>query len=336
MKKLHEKVIRRLRSKPTLATPWRGDFTMNISWEVFDLIYHKIVKSNIIKQLWPSVKRENQPVLTLESRTGKRQYFVFNKMNQGGILISRNHLLKKCLGNCAGGVHAVERCEVVVCREKPMRFKYHHSTEVLSFIMVIGIRRSTTLINGYNTSNYDLLPKSVICMEHLLYSLWTGSQVGYRVKRKIGEPGGRSTVWGEEELDFHLCHRPHLGACSQVIALESRNYFLVLRNIPAVPISIMKWWSNWRTESGTILNHTTSFYVLHSSITWSSPFFQGTVLKINITYQCLGMVLLLISWQRQLFFDLHLFLLPIGFHCRFCILKVRFSQSRSCLVYRVP
>ena len=160
MKKLHEKVIRRLRSKPTLATPWRGDFTMNISWEVFDLIYHKIVKSNIIKQLWPSVKRENQPVLTLESRTGKRQYFVFNKMNQGGILISRNHLLKKCLGNCAGGVHAVERCEVVVCREKPMRFKYHHSTEVLSFIMVIGIRRSTTLINGYNTSNYDLLPKS--------------------------------------------------------------------------------------------------------------------------------------------------------------------------------
>ena len=92
-------------------------------------------------------------------------------MNQGGILISRNHLLKKCLGNCAGGVHAVERCEVVVCREIPMRFKYHHSTEVLSFIMVIGIRRSTTLINGYNTSNYDLLPKSVICMEHLLYSL---------------------------------------------------------------------------------------------------------------------------------------------------------------------
>ena len=53
-------------------------------------------------------------------------------MNQGGILISRNHLLKKSLGNCAGGVHTVERCEVVVCREKPMRFKYHHSTEVLS------------------------------------------------------------------------------------------------------------------------------------------------------------------------------------------------------------
>ena len=65
--------------------------------------------------------------------------------------------------------------------------------------------------------------------------------MGYRVKRKIGEPGGGSTVWGEEELDFHLRYRPHLGACSQVIALESRYYFLVLRNIPAVPISIMKW-----------------------------------------------------------------------------------------------
>ena len=40
-------------------------------------------------------------------------------MNQDGILVSRGHLLKKCLGNCAGGVHAVERCEVVVCGGKP-------------------------------------------------------------------------------------------------------------------------------------------------------------------------------------------------------------------------
>ena len=53
-------------------------------------------------------------------------------MNQHGILVSRDHLLKKCLGNCAGGVHAFERCEVVFCREKPMRFKHHHNTEVLS------------------------------------------------------------------------------------------------------------------------------------------------------------------------------------------------------------
>ena len=51
-----------------------------------------------------------------------------------------DHHLKKCLGNYA------ERCEVLVCREKSIkRLEYHHNTDVLSV----------------------LLPKSVICMEHL-------------------------------------------------------------------------------------------------------------------------------------------------------------------------
>ena len=35
-------------------------------------------------------------------------------MNQGGSLVSRDHLFKKCLGSFDGGVHAVERCEMVV------------------------------------------------------------------------------------------------------------------------------------------------------------------------------------------------------------------------------
>ena len=41
-----QNVIRRLPSKPTLATLWRGDFTTDIPQEVFDLIDQKIVKSN--------------------------------------------------------------------------------------------------------------------------------------------------------------------------------------------------------------------------------------------------------------------------------------------------
>ena len=35
-------------------------------------------------------------------------------MNQDGTFVSRDHLFKKCLGSFEGGVHAVERCEVVV------------------------------------------------------------------------------------------------------------------------------------------------------------------------------------------------------------------------------
>ena len=76
-------------------------------------------------------------------------------MNHNGILVSRDHLLKKCLGNCAGDVHAVERCEVVVCGEKPMRLKYHPSQHKFcqsTFIMVIGIN-----LAFHNTNNYYVL-----------------------------------------------------------------------------------------------------------------------------------------------------------------------------------
>lgn len=128
LKKLHEKIIRRLCSKPALATPWRGDFTIDFPREVFDLIYQKIVKSNNFGHQ----SREKQACSDIEITDRIKAVFVFNKMNQDGILLNRDHLLKKCLGNCAGDVHAVDRCEVVVCEEKPMRFKYHHNTEVFS------------------------------------------------------------------------------------------------------------------------------------------------------------------------------------------------------------
>ena len=128
LKKVHEKIIRRLRTKPTIATPWRGDFTVDVPREVFDVIYQKIVKSNNFGH-----QSSEKPACTDIQITDRRKaVFVFNKMNHDGILVSRDHLLKKCLGNCAGDVHTVERCEVVVCGEKPVRLKYHHNTEVLS------------------------------------------------------------------------------------------------------------------------------------------------------------------------------------------------------------
>ena len=87
-----------------LLLTWRGDFAIDIPGEVFDLIYPIIVKPTTL-----AINRgKNQPVLTLTSRAGERQYLFLRKM-----------ILKKCLGNCAGGVHAVERCEVVVCKERP-------------------------------------------------------------------------------------------------------------------------------------------------------------------------------------------------------------------------
>ena len=51
LKKLHEQIIRRLRSKPALATPWRGYFTIDVLREV--LSTKKFCK---VQQLWPSIE----------------------------------------------------------------------------------------------------------------------------------------------------------------------------------------------------------------------------------------------------------------------------------------
>ena len=40
--KIHDKIIRRLRSKPSLATPWRSNFTMDVPFEVFEVTLRHI------------------------------------------------------------------------------------------------------------------------------------------------------------------------------------------------------------------------------------------------------------------------------------------------------
>lgn len=101
---------------------------MDVPQEVFDLIYRKIVHSNNFGHQ----SRERPACTDIEITDRRKAIFILNKLNQDGILISRDHLLRKYLGKCAGGVHALERCGVVVCGEKPMRFKYHYNTDVLS------------------------------------------------------------------------------------------------------------------------------------------------------------------------------------------------------------
>ena len=78
------------------------------------MIDQKIVKSNNFGHQ----KKEKLACTDIEMTDRREAVFVVNKINQDGILVSCGHLFKECLGNCAGGVHAVERCEVVVCGRK--------------------------------------------------------------------------------------------------------------------------------------------------------------------------------------------------------------------------
>lgn len=46
LKKIHEKIARRLRTTPSKATPWKGEFTLDLPREVFRVILNHIIQRN--------------------------------------------------------------------------------------------------------------------------------------------------------------------------------------------------------------------------------------------------------------------------------------------------
>ena len=46
LKKIHVRICCRLRSSPTLSTPWHGDFTMDIPKQKFSVIVGEIINHN--------------------------------------------------------------------------------------------------------------------------------------------------------------------------------------------------------------------------------------------------------------------------------------------------
>ena len=105
LKKIHDKIIRRLRSKPSLATPWRGDFTTDVPLEVFEVTLGHIIQSNNFGHRF-----EETPAYIKVSITDTRKaVFIFNKMNVDCVIVSRAKLLKRSLGIS----NELERCDVV-------------------------------------------------------------------------------------------------------------------------------------------------------------------------------------------------------------------------------
>ena len=128
--KIHDKIIRRLRSKPSLATPWRGNFTMDVPFEVFEVTLCHIIRSNNFGHRF-----EETPAYIKVSITDTRKaVFIFNKMNAACVIVSLAKLLKRSLGIS----DELERCEAVISEEKPLVLKYPKNNEVLSVYFCCG------------------------------------------------------------------------------------------------------------------------------------------------------------------------------------------------------
>ena len=128
--KIHGKIIRRLRSKPSLATPWKGDFTMDVPFEVFEVTLRHIIQSNNFGHRF-----EETPAYIKVSITDTRKaVFIFNKMNADCVIVSHAKLLKRSLGIS----DELERCQAAISEEKPLVLKYHKNNEVLSVYFCCG------------------------------------------------------------------------------------------------------------------------------------------------------------------------------------------------------
>ena len=117
LRKVHLKIIRRVSSKPKLANPWAGEFTVDIPGEIF---------SCIAKDILGGINFGHQVLETNTSTTYKifdirKAKYLFKRMDLDG-----ERILKKPL------TEPLERCEVIASEEKPLELKFHKRNEVLS------------------------------------------------------------------------------------------------------------------------------------------------------------------------------------------------------------
>lgn len=122
LKKIHTKIVSRLRSTPKLSNPWKGEFSLDIPREVFDVILKHIVQRNS----YGHECRESTAVVNVEVTRINKAVFIFHKMNIEGELIAKDDLLKK------KPTKNNERCEVIVDNSKPLKLRYNKHSEVLS------------------------------------------------------------------------------------------------------------------------------------------------------------------------------------------------------------
>ena len=133
LKKIHDKISRRLRSTPNIANPWRGDFTIDVPREVFNVISCHVIQSNNFGHQF----KETSACIDIAITDERKAIFTFNKMNLDGVLISRDDLLRKYFGSSSAD-NPLERCEVIVGQTTPLSLKYYKNSEVLSVHFFYG------------------------------------------------------------------------------------------------------------------------------------------------------------------------------------------------------
>jgi hypothetical protein len=125
--KLHDGIYRRLRSTPTTASPYFCQFTREVSEEVFGVISNRIIDHNSFGHTTTTTAARVTIVITDK----RKAIYLFNRMNDEGVKVEKNKLLKKNFpDNCFA--------EVIISKEQPMTLKFSKNKEVLSITFYYG------------------------------------------------------------------------------------------------------------------------------------------------------------------------------------------------------
>lgn len=121
LRKMHQKIIRRLHVQPKLAKPWFGEFVMDMPSEVFSCLSEGTIQRTNFGHKFI----ESNTQLIFKIKDIRKANYLFARMDIDGAEVDRNSLLKKKFQD------SLERCEVIVTEDKPMELKFNKSSEVL-------------------------------------------------------------------------------------------------------------------------------------------------------------------------------------------------------------
>ena len=136
LRKVHGKIIRRLHTSPNIASPWFGDFTMDLPKEVFGVIFQDIIERNGFGH----ESKQTPAVFEVTIFEMKKAVFVFKHINTVKDVIPRKWILKKQLEE--RDEESEEKCEVIVSASKPMKMKFNKNSEVLFRSFSYGYRNT--------------------------------------------------------------------------------------------------------------------------------------------------------------------------------------------------
>ena len=132
LQKIHSKICRKLRSSANICSPWRGDFTMDIPREIFEIICKHIIQRNSYGHTY----KETIACVDISIENIRKARFVFDYMNAESLILPKEDMFRKGLPITVEG--SLERSEVVISSDKPLKLKYYKNSEVLSVHFYYG------------------------------------------------------------------------------------------------------------------------------------------------------------------------------------------------------